>query len=147
MDKSSNRHSCFIDLKEPGFHYIDWGGEGPTIHIAHATGLCAGAYSTLAESLTDHNKVVGLDFRGHGLTEARAEPRKLKNWHVFYDDLECFFDQLKGPIISIGHSLGGTSSLKLAATRPDLVSALILIEPGIMPPAWRPFVYLGIVNK
>ena len=33
------------------FHYIDWGGSGPMAHFAHATGLCAGVYTPLANRL------------------------------------------------------------------------------------------------
>ena len=33
------------------FHFIDWGGAGPPAHFSHATGLCAGAYTPLAERL------------------------------------------------------------------------------------------------
>ena len=44
--------------------------------------------------------------------------------------------------MAIGHSMGGTASLVAAARRPDLFSTLILIEPGTMPPFWRPWVWL-----
>ena len=125
------------------FHYIDWGGSGPLTHIAHATGLCAGAYSPMAKSLQAHFHVVGLDFRGHGHSVAPAYARGLKNWEIFYDDLERFFEHLGKPFVAIGHSLGGTASLVVSSRRPELVSALILIEPGIMAPLWRPWVYLA----
>ncbi|MFZ5865113.1 MAG: alpha/beta fold hydrolase [Thermodesulfobacteriota bacterium] len=125
------------------FRYIDWGGAGPLTHVAHATGLAAGVYAGFAETLTPHLNLVGLDFRGHGRTEAPADPAKLKNWYVFYEDLERFLEHFGGPVVAIGHSLGGTASLVVAARRPDLVTALILIEPGIMPPSWRPWVFLA----
>jgi hypothetical protein len=34
------------------FHFADWGGKGPLAHFSHASGLCAGTYTPLAERLT-----------------------------------------------------------------------------------------------
>ena len=124
-----------------GFKYINWSEKGDLLHIAHATGLCSGVYSEFSKKLTEQHKVIGLDFRGHGKTKAPADPRKLKNWEVFNNDLEAFFRHFNQPLVAIGHSMGGTVSAVLAARYPGLVSKLILIEPGFMPPVWRPFVY------
>jgi pimeloyl-ACP methyl ester carboxylesterase len=118
------------------FHYIDWGGCGPIAHFAHATGLCAGVYTPLADRLRSHLKVYGLDDRGHGKTIAPADPTTLKNWNVFVSDLEHFFKSFNQPVIAMGHSRGATVSLLLAAKRPDLVRALVLIDPTILPFSW-----------
>ena len=118
------------------FHYIDWGGVGPIAHFAHATGLCAGVYTPLAERLRSYLKVYGLDDRGHGKTKAPANPRTLKNWNVFVADLEHFFESFNRPVIAMGHSRGATVSLLLAVKRPDLVQALVLVDPTILPYSW-----------
>ncbi len=123
------------------FNYIRWSNDGPLIHIAHATGLCSNTYSEFTQELTENYEIIGLDFRGHGRTQAPAEPALLRNWEVFYKDLEGFFRSQNQPVIAIGHSMGGTVSAVLAARFPELVSMLVLIEPGFMPPLWRPFVY------
>lgn len=124
------------------FNYRNWSEGGCLLHIAHATGLCSGVYSEFSENLAKQYKVIGLDFRGHGKTKAPADPTSLKNWEIFVDDLEVFFRQFNQPLIAIGHSMGGTISAVVASRYPSLVSKLILIEPGFMPPMWRPFVYL-----
>ena len=118
------------------FHYIDWGGHGPVAHFAHATGLCAGTYTPLAQKLRSRLQIVGLDDRGHGRTKARANPQKLKNWDIFASDLALFFESLNGPVIAMGHSRGATVSLLLAVTRPELIRALVLIDPTILPYSW-----------
>lgn len=118
------------------FHYIDWGGSGPLGHFAHATGFCAGIYSPLAERLHPHLRLVGMDDRGHGKTQAPADPKKIKNWNIFAHDLERFFEHLNEPVIAVGHSLGGVASLLVAIRRPDLVRALVLIDPTILPFSW-----------
>ncbi len=118
------------------FHYIHWGGRGPLAHFSHATGLCAGAYTPLAEILRERLRMVGMDDRGHGRTTAPADPRRLKNWDVFARDLGRFFEHLDEPVIAIGHSRGAVASMLLAARRPDLVRALVLIDPTILPFSW-----------
>jgi pimeloyl-ACP methyl ester carboxylesterase len=128
---------------EGKFHYLDWGGDGQLLHIAHATGYCAGVYTPLAQRLTPDLRVVGLDDRGHGQTTVPADPRKLKNWNVFRDDLAAFFRSLDGPVIALGHSRGGTASLLAAAAYPELVRALILIDPTILPFSWMWWWYLA----
>jgi len=125
------------------FHFVDWGGSGPLAHFAHATGLCAGTYTPLAERLTPYLKILGMDDRGHGGTKAPANPRELKNWDLFVDDLEHFVENLGESVIAMGHSRGATVSLLLAIKRPDLIRALILIDPTILPFSWMWWWYIA----
>ena len=127
------------------FHYLDWGGESgaPLLHLAHATGYCAGVYTPLAERLTPALRVIGLDDRGHGRTSVPADPGRLKNWNIFRDDLAAVFRRQRGPVIALGHSRGGTASLLVAARNPELVRALILIDPTILPFSWMWWWYLA----
>ncbi|MBU0514402.1 MAG: alpha/beta hydrolase [Proteobacteria bacterium] len=118
------------------FHLIDWGGQGPLAVICHATGFCAGAYNPLAERLSSDLHPVGLDDRGHGLSTAPADPRRLGDWYVFADDLGEVLASLGEPAVVIGHSRGGTVGLLAAARRPDLVRALVLMDPTILPFHW-----------
>ena len=115
------------------FSYIDWGGSGPLIHLAHATGFCAQTYAPIAERLCGRFRVVGMDDRGHGRTEADANPRKLKDWYLFAKDLERFVEHFGEPVIAMGHSRGAVASLLLAAKRPEMIRALVLIDPTILP--------------
>jgi pimeloyl-ACP methyl ester carboxylesterase len=131
-----SRKDCSFKTADGEFHYIDWGGEGPVSHFAHATGLCAGVYTPLAERLASRLKIFGMDDRGHGKTTAAADPQALRNWNVFASDLEKFFETFNVPFIAMGHSRGATASLLLAAKRPDLIRALILVDPTILPYSW-----------
>ncbi len=137
------RQDHHIELPGGGFHYIDWGGNGPLLHLGHATGFCAGAYTPLAEMLSDRFRVIGLDDRGHGLSTAPADPGRLKDWWGFAADAGNFFASQGRPVIAAGHSRAGVVAL-LAATRwPKLVSALILIDPTILPRLWMWWWYLA----
>jgi pimeloyl-ACP methyl ester carboxylesterase len=132
-----------FDAPDGTFHYLDWGGTGPAAHFSHATGLCAGVYTPLIGELTGRLHLIGMDDRGHGRTKAAADPKQLKSWNTFASDLEFFFERLDGPLIGIGHSRGAVASLLLAVRRPDLISALVLIDPTILPLSWMWWWYLA----
>lgn len=137
------RNDYTFEGKDGPFHYIDWDGSGPMAHFSHATGLCAGTYTPLAERLRPHLKMLGMDDRGHGGTRAPAVPRRLKNWDIFVDDLERFVESIGKSVIAMGHSRGATVSLLLAIKRPDLIRALVLIDPTILPFSWMWWWYLA----
>lgn len=125
--------SNYLDGQDGRFHYLDWGGQGPRAHIAHATGLCAGAYTPLATKLTNIVALSGMDDRGHGRTSAVANPDTLRNWDIFVDDLDRYLSSFNEPIIAMGHSRGAVVSLLLALRHPDRIKALVLIDPTILP--------------
>ncbi len=129
--------------KDGSFHYVDWGGNGPLTHFAHATGLCAHSYTPLVSHITDQLHVLGMDDRGHGRTTAPADIHKLQNWDPFVDDLDLFLSSFQKPFIAMGHSRGAVISLLLALRRPELIRALILIDPTILPFSMMWLVYLA----
>jgi len=135
------KKDCVFSGRGGDFHYIDWGGHHQLAHFSHATGLCAAVYSTLVQHLTGELHVLGMDDRGHGKTTAAADTSRLKGWGIFTRDLERFFDSFDSPFIAMGHSRGAVSSLRLAFSRPDLVKALVLVDPTILPNYAKGYIY------
>ncbi len=127
------------------FHYLDFGGKGPLAHFSHATGLCAGLYQPFFARLTDSMRILAMDDRGHGRTIAEARPENLKNWDPFTQDLERFLESQGEPVIAMGHSRGAVVSLMLAVKRPDLIKALALTDPTLIP--WRLNLFLDFVQR
>lgn len=64
-----------------------------------------------------------------------ADPKEIKDWRPFSDDLHRFLDEneLK-KIAGVGHSIGATITLHLALQDPDRFHHLVLIDPVIFPP-------------
>ena len=83
-------------------------------------------YKTLLNKISNNQKIISYDLRGHGKSTIPAEPDKLKSWHRYSDDLINILNKNQKPSILIGHSLGGTTSLLVALKRPELVSKIIL---------------------
>jgi pimeloyl-ACP methyl ester carboxylesterase len=83
------------------------------------------------EHFSKSYRVIAVDLRGHGISD---KPHQEYTVAGFADDLAylCRELQLQRPIV-VGHSMGGTVSLDLAARYGDLVSALVLIDSVILP--------------
>jgi pimeloyl-ACP methyl ester carboxylesterase len=112
----------------------DFGGHGPTIHLAHANGFAPGAYRLLAEALQPGNHVIALPARP---LWPDSQPNTIPTWHPLADDLIEGLDELGlSGIAGVGHSLGGVLTLWAAIQRPDLFQAAVLIDPVILPPLW-----------
>lgn len=70
-----------------------------------------------------------LECRGHGASEAGDTSRF--SIATFADDIAAWIESLNlGPVVIGGISMGAAISLRLAATRPDLVRALVLARPA-----------------
>ncbi len=119
------------------------GDDRVSVHFAHATGFNAETYRELLSALESSLDVYAMDARGHGMSEATADPRKLRSWAQYRKDLEGLVETLTQPTVLAGHSMGATVSMALAAARPDLVQGLVLIDPVIVPPRDIPMLVLA----
>ena len=105
----------------------------PLLHFAHATGFNAETYRRFLEQLSASFRVVASDARGHGRTTLPAIPERLTSWETYELDLEELLGVYKEPAFLVGHSIGATVSVMLAARRPDLVLGVGLLEPSFVP--------------
>jgi pimeloyl-ACP methyl ester carboxylesterase len=120
----------FVEANGLRLHLLDWGGEGQPIFLIHATGFLAALWQPVALALTPEARVLGLDLRDHG----DSEPGDTYYWSVFPDDLAGVLSALDlGPALLVGHSVGGAASALCAARHPNLVKALVLVDPVIYP--------------
>lgn len=128
---------------EGSLSYLEWtdGGGRIPLHFAHANGLNSLAYRQLLSPLASRFHIRAWDARGHGHSKMPADPRNLRDWNVYRDDLirfiEVFADETAQPVMLVGHSMGATASLMAAAERPDLVRGLCLLDPVIGAPGYH----------
>lgn len=122
------------DMQDPDpIPTIDFGGDGPSLHLAHANAYPPQCYRQLLQNLNDHFHVWAMEQRP--LWPGQA-PQDLDGWHLFARDLIRSLEQQSAqPVVGVGHSLGGVVSMIAARQRPDLFSALVLVEPVLLPPA------------
>jgi pimeloyl-ACP methyl ester carboxylesterase len=101
---------------------VEFGGDGRGILLLHGLMGRARTWWPVARWLTTYGRVVGLDARGHG-----RSPHRGGGWRTedFADDAAKVLREL-GPSVVIGHSMGGLHAWCLAATYPDLVTAVVV---------------------
>ncbi len=118
----------------------DYGGTGPTVVLAHATGFHGRYWDPVAELLTASWRVVSFDFRGHGDSTLPADAPL--DWAHLAQDLSRVAEWLRakgaGPLFAVGHSMGGATIVESSLEDPDRFRAAWLFEPVIFPDAVSP---------
>jgi len=102
-------------------------GSGPLVVLSHGIGNRRQAYRFLAPMLARAGyPVASADLRGHG--ESSMGWPSITRTNVA-GDLLALTGHLGGPAVIVGHSLSGGAATIAAATRPDLVAAIVEINP------------------
>lgn len=120
--------------------YIEaFSDQGPLLHFAHGNAFPPKAYQTLLKELGKNYKVIAHKFRSLNNTQV---PKHFWEWEEILEDWDKLFQACGYQnMISVGHSMGGILSLKLAALRPEYFSHLILMDPLFLTSfqclAWR----------
>jgi pimeloyl-ACP methyl ester carboxylesterase len=117
------------------------------ILFLHATGFNAITYQSVLEPLGGQAHAAAIDMRGHGRSKLPANPRRMKSWNRFRDDVIQILEQAspKGAVLG-GHSMGATVALLVAGKRPDLVKGLVLADPVLMKPAQYRWLNIPLLN-
>jgi pimeloyl-ACP methyl ester carboxylesterase len=104
--------------------YVDFGGNGPGLLLLHGLMGRATTWHDTAGWLVPHFHVVGIDQRGHGLSD---KPDASYSIDEYVNDAAAAIEKLHlGPASIIGHSMGGLIGWTLAARRPELVQSLVV---------------------
>ena len=128
--------SKFLEASGVRLHYLDWGMDGaqPLI-LLHAHALNAHAWDSVAAAFTGLYHVIALDARGHG-ESGWAPPY---GGDTFIPDLRAVIQHLGSrPVVLCGNSMGGTTAYTYAATYPEDVARLVLVDTVAMPPPAEP---------
>lgn len=119
--------STFVETGSVRLHALET-GSGPTLLCLHGTSMSAHCWGHLAASLRDGRKVIALDMRGHGRSD--RPPTDYTVAELAGDVIAAIETLGAGPAAIIGSSVGTQVAVSVSATRPDLVSGLILSDPS-----------------
>jgi lipase len=129
-----------VSMGDPQLHFVDygelklavweWPGKSPALFFAHATGFHGRSWDHIARRFPDRRRLA-IEFRGHGRSSIPVPPIP---WPEFARDVLAVAGhlQLRGAI-GVGHSMGGHSLVSAAIAEPEIFSALVLVDPVIMP--------------
>ena len=114
---------------------VDFGGKGSPLLLLHGLAGRANEWHNTAQWLTQHGHVFALDQRGHGMSQKGLADYSRE---AYVNDVITVIEHLRlAPVLLIGQSMGGQNAFLVAARRPELVRALIVVEgmPGPDPSA------------
>jgi pimeloyl-ACP methyl ester carboxylesterase len=118
----------------------DAGGAGPLVVCVPGMGELRSAYRRTVPGLAAAGfRVATMDLRGHGDSDTTFSS---------YDDVAAggdvlaLIEQLDGPAVVIGTSMGAGAAAWAAAERPDLVTGLVLVGAFVRNPPMNPLLAL-----
>lgn len=128
----------FVVLADGGdrIHFLDWGGAGePSIVLVHGLAQTAWTWAPVARRLHAVRRVVAMDLRGHGLSDAPTEPEA-------YDPAVLAADVVAaaegsgalvedGAVTLVGHGFGAIVAAWAAEVLGDRCARLVLVDGGL----------------
>lgn len=129
--------------------HFDYEGDGAHLHFLHANGYPPDCYKPLFELLRTKYHLFGMNLRP---LWDNSKIEDINDWHPLSDDLLSFLktDGI-GPVVGVGHSVGGIVTLRAALRDPGKFRALVLLDPVLFVPSilvmWNLIRALGLGNK
>ncbi len=123
---------AIADLGEVRLFFTDEGTGDPPILFVHGYSCDSHDWSWQLPHFGASHRAIAADLRGHGRSSA---PEGGYNPIQFAADLAALLDRAStGPVVAIGHSLGGVIVSALAIEHPEKVRALVSVDPGYLVP-------------
>jgi pimeloyl-ACP methyl ester carboxylesterase len=104
-------------------------GAGDPIVFLHGMGTSASTWSRCMALLQDRFTVVAPDLLGHGASPVLDDPAEYTRDRTLVD-LDDIVGEFDTPPVLVGHSLGGYLALAYAATRPDAIRGVVVLNTG-----------------
>lgn len=113
--------------------YWTWPGDGPPALLLHGIGTYGRSWDLFADAVAGRLRLVASDARGHG--ESGRPPAGYAAADFVADAVAILDAAGIDRAVVVGHSMGGLHSIYLAATHPERVSALVVVDAGVEPMA------------
>lgn len=119
-----------MPMQAPGPATLGAMGHGPTVVLVHGLGSSARHWLPLARDLARDHRVAFVELPGHGLAPMEL-PFSIEQAAFALD--RALAEQGPGPVVLVGHSVGGLVAAAEALRAPERVRALVLVESALAP--------------
>lgn len=133
----------YVDLNHGTVHWRDYGGSGPTLVMVHGLGGSIANWDIVGPKLARDTHVTALDLPGFGLSPPANDWELETHRDVIID----FIEHLGSEALLMGNSMGGLLAEMVAAHRPDLVRALVLVAPATPPRLPDPLIDWSMASR
>ena len=118
----------YIQANDLNFHYLDWGNpDNPPALLLHGFAQTCHSWDFVALSLSDRFHVHTLDQRGHG--DSDWAPDGDYSPETQQNDIHAIVEGLGlEDFLLVGLSMGGRNSFTYAATHPEKIRALVIVD-------------------
>jgi len=106
-------------------------GRGGTIVLVHGLGSSGESWLPVARDLARDHRVVLVELPGHGIAEMPGR-LSLEDAALALD--RAIAAECDGPVVLVGHSVGGLVAAEEALRSPGRVRALVLVETALRSP-------------
>ena len=121
----------FVDFDVEGatLGALRWAGLGgaPTVVAVHGITSNAWVWDPLAHHLAGAAELIAVDLRGRGRSVDAPTPYGIGQHAA---DIASIVEQIGGPLVLVGHSMGAFVVEMVAERRPELVRDLLLVDGG-----------------
>jgi pimeloyl-ACP methyl ester carboxylesterase len=107
---------------------LDWGGDGPPLLLQHPTGFPAGMFDPLARALAGEYRVLAVDARGHGGSDAPDDLSACTFVNAARDVLAVLDALEVTEVVALGESMGGGVVALVDSLRPAIVRRALFCE-------------------
>jgi N-formylmaleamate deformylase len=131
--------SRFVSVRDGRLHALDYGRGDPTVLVIPGITSAAATWEFVARELADESRVVVVDPRGRGRSEA---PAASQSPSAHAEDVRALVEGLglERPVL-LGHSMGARIAAAVDSRFPGVARALVLVEPPLSGPGREPYAY------
>jgi len=127
----------FVVLVEPSdrIHFLDWGGaaDAPGVLLVHGIAQTAWIWAPVARRLAASRRVVAMDLRGHGLSDAPTtgyDEAALAGDAIAVAEGSALLGDDRTTVTLAGHGFGAVVAAWTAAALGDRCAGLVLVDGG-----------------